>query len=210
MATMSRLPLLVLSVPIVPALASCAHLDMSRTGFLDDYTSLEPSAEHRVWGVPDAVDLWVAPDLAGKYDAVIVEPVVYRQQEGAKHEPTAEEIERLTAAYTEKLGRILGERLEVVSTPGPRTARVRASISEVHPVSVLLNVIGLILVVPPDMGGVVGELEVLDAATGARRLAMTSVREGTPFLVLECFTRYGHARHGMKKWAELVRDELKP
>ena len=197
-----------LLLALVASLASCANLSMPRTGFLDDYDSLESSAEHRVWGVPDEVDIWIAEDLAGKYDSVIVEPTVYELQDGAKHDPPAEKIASLTEFFDEELKRVLGRDLDIVTTPGPRTARVRAAISEVHPVNIWLNIVGLIVLVPPDMGGIAGELEIVDATTGSRQLAMTAVREGTPFLVLECFTKYGHARHGMYKWARLVRSEL--
>ncbi len=37
---------------------------------------------------------------------------------------------------------------------------------------------------------------------------MTTCRDGTPFLAVECFNHLGHARHGIKKWARLVRDLL--
>ena len=70
-----------------------------------------------------------------------------------------------------------------------------------NPSNVWVNIVGIILVVPPDMGGISGEMEVVDSASGERLAAMTATREGTPFLVLECFTKHGHAHHGVKKWA---------
>jgi hypothetical protein len=45
----------------------------------------------------------------------------------------------------------------------------------------------------------------VDGSDRRRLLAMTATREGTAFLLLECFSRFGHAEHGMRKWArELV------
>ena len=197
-----------LALVLAPLLASCANLSSPRTGFLDDYSTLERASEEEVWGVPDEIHLERAPDLAGRFDAVIVDPVAYRAVEDPGHEPDADAIEGLRNDYRRILVDVLGEELEVVTVPGPRTARVRASIAEVNPSNIWINWLGVILVVPPDMGGISGELEVLDASTGERALAMTAVREGTPFLLFECFTKYGHARHGMKKWARGLRSML--
>ena len=90
---------------------------------------------------------------------------------------------------------------EIIDEPRPGAARVRLAITDVNPSSVWVNVVGIVLVVPPDMGGVSGEMEIVDAETGERLVAMTATREGTPFLLIECFIRHGHACHGVKKWA---------
>ncbi len=182
---------------------------MPRTGFLTDYDSLAPAPERQVWGVPDPIDLELAPGgVAGRYDSVWIDPVVYREVEGAGHHPTEANARKLERDFTRILTKVLGERFRVVDAPGPRTARVRAAITEVDPERPWVNVLTLILLVPTDMGGISGEFEIVDSISGERQVALTAVREGTPFLVLECFTRYGHAKHGMKKWAKELRSIL--
>ena len=73
-----------------------------------------------------------------------------------------------------------------------------------NPSNVPINIIGVIVALPVDMGGVSGEVELQDGGSGQRLLAMTAHRDGSPLLIFECLTTYGHARHGMKKWSKLL------
>lgn len=189
--------------------ASCANMPMTRTGYLATYDDLEPRPEHTVWGVPDGIDLYESPALhEGGYDAVLIEPVVYRPGEGRDYDPSNTTVAELSSYFEEKLEERLGESFAVVHEARPGTMRVRAAFTAVDPSNVFVNVITVILLVPVDMGGISGEVEVTDAMTGERLAAMTLCREGTPFLFIECFFRHGHAHHGLKKWAGLLEEIL--
>ena len=80
---------------------------------------------------------------------------------------------------------------------------MRAAITDLDRSIVWINIVGIIVAVPVDYGGIAGELEIVDAS-GERMIAMAAHRDGTMFLVIECFMKWGHARHGMKKWAKLL------
>ena len=187
---------------------ACADTQMGRTGFLDDYEALRPAPEHQVWGVPDEIDLWVHPQLAERsYDAVVIDDVVYRPYDG-EVALDSDEIEHLTEGFKERLARELGESFEVIDAPRAGAVRVRAAMVDVNPSNFWINLVGVILLVPPDMGGISAEMEVVDSQSGERLVAMTATRDGTPFLLWEAFFTWGHARHGMYKWGVELREIL--
>ena len=126
------------------------------------------------------------------------------QEEPPDDHSDEDDEEHLTQAFEKRLRNALEDDFEIVGEPRPETLRIRAAITEADPSWVWLNIVGVILVVPPDMGGISAEVEVLDALTGERLIAMTARRDGTVFLLLECFSTWGHARHGMKKWSRIL------
>ena len=209
---MSHLPSfrgLSLATFLVLLFASCANTGRPRTGFLDDYPSLRNAPEHEVAFVPDTVDLYLHPDLEQRtYGSVVIDPVVYRPSAGIDHQPDPEDVEALTAYFERKLRRTLHPTFEIVDTPRSDSLRIRAAIAEVDPSNALINIVTLILILPVDMGGIAGEIEVLDANTNERLIAMAATRDGSPFLMLESFTTYGYARHGMKKWSRKLLELL--
>ena len=196
-----------LGAVVVALLAgACAGTHMGQSGFLDDYSTLEPADQYLKASIPDDMLLYVHPEVHERgYDAVMIDPVVHVPLEGTKVHADEEDVEHLTRAFEERLRIVLGEEYEIVEEPRPGAVRIRAAITEADPSWVWLNVVGVILIVPPDMGGISAEIEVLDAMTGERLIAMTARRDGTVFLLIECFMTWGHARHGMKKWSHILR-----
>jgi uncharacterized protein DUF3313 len=182
---------------------------MTETGFLDDYQSLRPAPEWQVPGVPDGVFLDLAVDFDRQdYHSILIDPVVFRQTDQVDFVPEAAEQAELTAYFTQQLRATLGADFKLVEEPLPGTLRVRAAITSVNPIGVWTNIFMVILLVPSDMGGISGEMEIVDAISGQRVAALTTCRDGTPFLILECFSRFGHARHGMEKWSVMLAELL--
>ncbi len=190
--------------------ASCANLSVPNTGFLDHRDQLTRNEDYEVWGVPDEVELYVAPSLdASKYDSVMIDETLYQPVANPQHEPAPEDIEKLKLRFSKNLKEVLGEDFSVVDVPGPRTLRVRAAIAEVGCERVWVNIVTVILLMPFSMGGISGQIEIVDSMSGERLVAMAAHRDGTPFLVMECFARYDHAGWGMRKWAKLMRGILR-
>ena len=191
------------------SIASCANVPLTKTGFLNDYSALEPAPEHQVWGIPDTVELFRSDVLdSGSYDAIIVDPAEWQQ--GGKFTPGDENIAWLEEEFSKCLTKVIGKEFEVVTEPREGALRIRPAVTAVNPQNVLINVILLIVAVPLDMGGISGEIEVVDSMSGERVLAMRARREGNIFIVLESPFIYGHARHGMYKWSVLLRRLLQP
>ena len=185
---------------------ACANTQMGQSGFLEDYSALEPATQHLKASIPDDMLLYVHPEVYEReYDAVLIDPVVHIPLEGTQVHADESDEEHLTRAFEKKLRNVLGEDFEIVGEPRPGAVRIRAAITEADPSWVWLNIIGVVLLVPPDMGGISAEIEVLDAMSGERLIAMTARRDGTIFLLIECFSTWGHARHGMYKWSHILR-----
>jgi len=191
--------------------AGCANVPLTETGFLVDYSALEPAPEAEVWGIPDSVRLYRSSRLDGnEYDAVYVEPAEWVPSPMSDFHPGEEKTRWLLEEFSDCLKKGLGEDFEVVDAPRAGALRVRPALTAVNPQNVLLNVIFFIALLPVDMGGISGEIEVVDAMSGERVLALSARREGNPFLWLEVFTRYGHARYGMWKWSRMLAGMLQP
>ena len=189
---------------------SCANMPMTRTGFLEDYSQLKPAPERTVRFVPDGIDLYVnpAPSRSEGYDAIFIEPVVYKEAEGVDYVPSERVQDDLPRYFHRKLHKQLSKDFEIVEEPRPGAIRLRTAITAIDASNVPLNIVMLILAVAVDMGGISGEIEAVDAVTGERLSAMTLCREGTPLLVFESVNRHGYARHGIKKWSKELRDIL--
>jgi hypothetical protein len=182
--------------------SGCAKMKLTQTGFLPDYSQLKAAPDKEVSGVPDEVLFYEANGVDwSKYQSVLIEPVVYRPAEGAP-ELSAKQQAGLSEKFQHHFSKAYTKQgFTVVNKPGTDTIRVRAAYTDVNKSNVLINVVMVILAVPVDMGGISGEMELLDASTGEQLVAMTAHRDGTPFLLFECFTPFGHAKHGMKKWS---------
>lgn len=198
-------------VALGTGLASCAGVPLTESGFLDDYSALEPAPEEEVWGIPDTVHLYRAGALdAGGYDSILVDASVWLPSDDHEHRPSEERTTALLEEFTRCLEKGLSEDFEIVDTPRSGTLRVRPALTAVDPANPWLNVPLLILVLPVDMGGLSGEIEVVDAMSGERVLAMTARRESNPFLIFEFFSWYGQVEHGMWKWSRLLARQLQP
>lgn len=204
-ATLRLLPLLALLA------TSCAGMRVTDTGFLPDYDQLRPAPEKQVRFIPDEVLWYENPDVDWEaYERVHVEPVAWRRVADRPHtELTEAEASKLTGQFRRRLREAFAQEYEPVDVAGPGTLVVRAALTDVDHQIPWINWIGLALVVPPDMGGLSGEVEILDGASRERLLAMAAHRDGSPFLVLECFSRFGHAKHGMKKWSKLLLESVR-
>lgn len=186
---------------LLGALGACANMPLTESGFLSSYEELAPAEERLVWGVPDAMLLVRHAELeTTSFRAVHVAPVRFvptGERAAALEEDDRRQLrEHLERALREELGR----ELELAEAPGPGVLTLRAAVTDAEPITPWVNWVMVVLLVPTSYGGISGEMELLDDQ-GRRLAAMTAAREGTAFLLLECFDRWGHARHSAEKWA---------
>jgi hypothetical protein len=129
----------------VAGLAACAPLQQAReaepSGFLRDYTRLGeggPGEALLVYRNPQA-------DLS-RYRAVLLGPVTVWKLPGSQLEDVPEaDLVRLGVALGDTVMRRLGEKLELVSEPGPRVLRVRLAITEARPSNVPMDLVTTVL-----------------------------------------------------------------
>jgi hypothetical protein len=175
-------------IALLPLLAACAddpaEVEPSeRSGFLGDYSQLTP-------GRGDEAQLrYIAPeaDFSG-YRKVIVDPVVAWEGGAGSAAPVAE-LKSLADALTAALREQLAHEFEVVEVPAAGTLRIRAALTGVH------------------AGGASVELEVLDAASGERLVAVADDRSEEVERGATAPDTAG-ARKAIAFWAQRARDRL--
>jgi hypothetical protein len=197
------------------ALAGCSTggQRLTRSGFLADYDSLAREKNHR------NVALYVAPGFsAARYDRVILEPIAWR----APERPEAVEAE-LKQAFQDRLVKHLSGRFTVVTDAGEaggkdgvdlsHTLRIRAAITNSRRATWYANVAaqavsGYGAVMRPSAGGASEEIEVLDAASGQRVLAIATYYNGQFWDVAGSYLQFGHARAAFSHGARVLRGAL--
>ena len=166
------------------ALAACAGTGgVEPSGFLDDYTQLKP-------GRADQAQLvYIDPEADfSPYEKVLIDPVVVWERT-AGSDASGEELRSLA----DDLGAALREQLELefelVESPEPGTLRIRTAITRVRE------------------SGASVELEVLDAVSGQRLVAVADARGGASG-TSGTAGDWANARQAFAFWAERARIRL--
>jgi len=178
------------------------------SGFLGDYSDLQPDPQGRV------LLMYLKSDnVLGSYTKFIIDPVfVYFQEneEGNGFDP--EELSQLTDYFRREVAEELrdSDKYRVVSDPGPGVARFRAAITNVNPagrkgniaakavgVGVGTQTVPLVGLFTPrvSLGDASVELEILDSLTDERVAAMVDTRRGG--------RRFFSFISGLKKWSDV-------
>jgi hypothetical protein len=206
----------------VAVLAGCGTTQQVRkvrtSGFLGDYSQLDPGKS----GEALLVYRNPAADFVA-YDRVLVDPVAVWRGSGSELEEVPEEDLEKIANY---LHRVLVDRLsedyEVVSTPGPRTLRIRAAITELAQSWVPLDTVSTIepftrlasevtrLATGTHLfvGNAGVEGEIVDATSGARLLAAVDHRAGEKVL-RGSQSSWDDVKGAFDFWATRLRDRLR-
>ena len=126
----------------------------TKSGIISDYARLKPSPEF-----PGTL-VWTSGKL-GNYDKFIVDPVTIVPSESARGIPiSAAEKQRLAAEFRYDLVDVLQATHKVVVTPMPRTARIKAGVTQVA------RSTGTEMQWFRWEGGAAAEMEITDAMTG--------------------------------------------
>jgi hypothetical protein len=211
---------LALSLTLLVLAAGCAATRQSRgeaahSGFLRDYSILEPGADGQ------AQLRWVDPDADfPRYQAVIVDSVALWS--GPELAKLSDEEKRALAdhAYT-ALVTALSKSFRIATAPGHDTLRVRAAITEATGSAVAPDVVATVIPqvrlismlvgrgadTAATVGEASGELEVTDSVTGRVVAAGVDRRVGQRSL-RGVFSRWSDVEAAWDAWAELVRARL--
>lgn len=170
------------AVPLALAIG-CAGTDaIEPSGFLGDYSQLEP-------GRADQAQLvYIDPEANfSGYEGVVIDPVtVWRT---ARSDASAEELQSLADALGEALRNELQREFELVEGSGAGTLRIRVAITRVW------------------RSGTSIELEVLDAASGRRLVAVADAR-GAAGGSADTQGEWEDARAAFEFWARRARVRL--
>ncbi len=197
--------------------AGCAAVRGRRSapdpsGFLGDYSQLQPREGHEVH------DVYINPDAAWKsYDSVQIDSVtlwVNEETQSLKDE----ERQMLTDLLYKALNDQLTEKFKIVDRPGPTVIRVRAALTQAKgakvPLRTLSSIIPVMFVISTAVGlsadvtSTVGtatlEAELLDSVTGERLAAAVDQRAGTKSVLAgsRTFKKWGDVQAACEFWAE--------
>ena len=219
----ARSPRVVVSAALALALvAGCAGSRQPRgtpgeSGFLGDYSQLQPGGDDR------ARLVYIATDVDfGAYDAVIVDSVtIWPGAESNLAKLSQEDQQALADGMYAALVKALGQDYRIVQTPGPTVMRVRAALTEADPSNVPLDVIATVIPqvnLLTKLGGVAAntsatvgearaELEVTDSLSSRRLAAAVDQRVGQRRL-RGVTDKWSDVQAAFDAWAEQLRKRL--
>ena len=172
-------------------LAGCAASgmkDVQKTGFLSDYSQLQPGGDDR------AALVYIKPGVDLKpYNKLMFERFIVLLSDSAQYreiDPTM--LKELTDYYQNAIFEAVKSGYQIVDQPGPGVLRVRVAITDVKPSKPVANTMSTIVPVGMVVAGATKavsdenlgtgqastEFELLDAMTGERLAAAVDRRQG--------------------------------
>jgi hypothetical protein len=184
MHTVTRIASLLLAGSVFTLVSCSTGGDHSPSGFLSNYKQLDAG-----YGTDNAVSVYVKSGVdLKKYDSVLLDPVVTIVADPKVGAPVKDQ---LASYVSDSLRKHAAGDFKIVTTPGPKTLRVRAALTDVveggnagtpvttvhkNPRATLKGPLG------PEAAGFVAKLsfegEIVDSVTGERLAASTDQRLG--------------------------------
>jgi len=187
-----------LLVGLAPVLISGCATPAAKTGFLKDYSKLEPDPDI------DGRHRYINPNMnAGEYSKFIVDPVVLSLSEtGKERDIDQEDLNEQVTFFHKTIVEELEKDYRVVSSPGKGVARVRVAITDVEKTNPLLNIHPGTKLTGAGLGGAGMEAELVDSVTGQTIAAAIDNQEGSRMSLLAGVQWFGHAQAVMENWAD--------
>ena len=187
-----------LLVGLAPVLISGCATPAAKTGFLKDYSKLEPDPDI------DGRHRYINPNMnAGEYSKFIVDPVVLSLSEtGKERDIDQEDLNEQVTFFHKTIVEELEKDYRVVSSPGKGVARVRVAITDVEKTNPLLNIHPGTKLTGAGLGGAGMEAELVDSVTSQTIAAAIDNQEGSRMSLLAGVQWCGHAQAVMENWAD--------
>lgn len=171
--------------------------DMVQTGYLSNYSSLEPETDSRM--------AYRSPKLAS-YDAFIVDPVEVRIPNNVlSSEDQAEAARYFRTRLVEVLEK---EGLRVTDAPAVGVARVRIALTDVAKSTWWAKIHPVSRVAGAGTGGAAMEAEVIDSVTGEQLAAVIQSGSGNQFN-FTAFSTLSDVKSAIDDWAARAGRNLK-
>jgi hypothetical protein len=182
----------------------CINMHPTRSGFLADYSALEPIDKRgRVRVKP------VDPIVVDGVTSFYIEPVAWLADDMGQPASNAGNEETIRSALQEALVKELSCIRPVVDEIGPGTAVVRAAITGVQESKPLENILLMSQILGPFFnGGAVVEIEVL-GPYGEQIAAESAAYKAHDWEVVGYFWKTTHAKNAMRRAARQLACDLK-
>ncbi|MBV5328272.1 MAG: DUF3313 domain-containing protein [Chlorobium sp.] len=173
---------------IVAGCAASGMKDVTKTGFLGDYSQLKPGRDDQAALVYIKPGTQIKPNTKLMFDRITV--VLSDQAAYKAVDPAV--LKELTDYYQSAIFKALKGGYEIVDKPGPDVLRVRVAITELKPAKPLANTMSTIIPVGIVVSGATKattgdnlgtgeagtEVELIDSVTGERIAAAVDRRQG--------------------------------
>ena len=193
---------------ILPALLVVAAIgctpELRESGFLKDYSQLEKDPDN------PGTKIYINADADfNEYDKFKLDPVIVYFRTDAKSEGVdPDELDELVTYFEEALTKELSNTLKNTNELGPGVIRVRAALTDVEKTTPAMNVLPHTKLTGLGIGGAHMEAEFMDAATGQRLGAVMQGEKGGVLSVGAGFSKWGHAKEVMDRWAKRAGERL--
>lgn len=199
-----RTLLFITTLALTGALTGCSASPRSHSGFLGDYSKLQPSAK------VDGAMSYVNPgfDLS-KYDKFIIDPIGVNfapDASGASVDPKT--LNDMAQYLRAKLIEDLSRNYQVVDKPGPDTLRLRVAITDLKKANPIFNVHPATKLSGVGLGAASIEAEGRDASTDEQMFAFIHTRSGDRMTLVEGLQEWGHAKQAMDFWSKTLVDRV--
>ncbi len=191
-----------LLIGLTPVLISgCAGTETARTGFLKDYSKLQPHPDI------DGRFRYINPKMnVGDYSKFIVDPVVLNlSKEGKEEGIDPEDLNEQVTFFHGKILEELGKDYQIVNRPGKGVARIRVAITHIDKTNPVLNIHPGTKLTGAGLGGAGMEAELIDSVTGETIGSVIDFQMGSRLSLMAGLTWFGHAQAVMEDWAEDLR-----
>ena len=199
--------------------SALSHYWPTQSGLLSDYSGLRQDPFHMSYGIgfEHNFSRYATPEALARVDSYYIESIRWAVDPESRAGRDLTRGPVLTAALEKALRKQLAELGPVVDVPGPRTARVRAIITDARLSRPILNTAMTAAGVafpatflgPIFFGGACVEAEVL--APDGRQFAAISCASGGGWLdLVGLYVRSNHAKKAMRRSAHELRETLEP
>lgn len=179
--------------------AGCKSSPPPTTGFLGDYSRLEPFED----GLR-----YVDEERLGGYSAFMIDPVILYFHDEQKEAGMSAADRRDLAAYMQNaVTKALSDKYGITYQAGPGVARIRLALTDIEMSQPVLNIIPTTKLTGIGLGGVSAEFELLDSESGEQIAAAVLSQKGSR-LSLSGLSRTGDAEAIMDDWAQRLRSRL--
>ncbi len=215
---MKRVSLFVIIILTIFLAGGCANKDIEPTGFLSDYSKLQPGQGDQ------PLKRYVDPTVDfSKYKKVMIDKVIfYFKNDSREIGIDPDELKMLADYFHDCLIKNLQDRYPVVSKPGPDVLRIRVAITNVKagnpvlgaasavlPVGVAVNALSNVTTGESiNVGEATIEAEFLDSETGKVVAAIMDRKVGSTYSTGSVKGKWGHAKQAFQEWAQKLRKWL--
>jgi hypothetical protein len=212
-----RTALMMMVAFVLMANTGWAKKEMRKSGFLSDYSKLEPDKGYADFGYVKEGFNWKP------YDKIMIDHLVFFLSKDAEYKAIQpDELKEISDVWHRAFIESLEGAYEIVIEPGPGVLRIRAAITDLSPTKPGINTITTVLPVGlaisifkkgatgthAGVGQVTAEIELLDSSTNEVLAAGIDYKAGEKYRVDKMLSKWGHIRVAIEAWAKAIRERL--